>query len=89
MHHGLCSREVPARAPDRVVVVFACGKWLLDAFNGYKQRRALEDLGRVKAERDQAETARQATQRELEASHNAPRTVDDAIARLEDEDRPA
>ena len=62
----------------------ALGKWLLDAFNGHKQRQALEDLGRVKAERDQSELARKATQRELEASHNAPRSSDDAIARLED-----
>lgn len=60
------------------------GKWLLEAYNGHKQRQALEDLGRAEAQRDQAETARQATQRELEASHNAPRSSDEAIARLED-----
>jgi hypothetical protein len=62
----------------------ALGKWLLDAFNGHKQRQALEDLGRAEAQRDQERERAAATQRELEAQKNAPRTADDAIARLED-----
>ncbi|UFS77235.1 hypothetical protein LPB73_07615 [Tardiphaga sp. 37S4] len=51
-----------------------------------KQRneQALKDLGRVTAERDQQTEAREATERELEAAQNAPQTVDDAIARLEE-----
>lgn len=65
-------------------ILGALGKILLSAWNDRKARQAIEDLGRVKAERDQSEAARQATQRELEASHNAPRSSDDAIARLED-----
>ncbi len=51
-----------------------------------KQRteQALKDLGRVTAERDQQTEAREATERELEAAQNAPQSVDDAIARLEE-----
>lgn len=61
----------------------ALAKLALDAWNSYRADQALRELGRVTAERDQADQGLQATARELEALRNAPQGADDAIARLE------
>ena len=62
----------------------ALGKLALDGWNSYQANKALKDLGRVTAERDRETATRQATERELEASINAPQSADDAIKRLEE-----
>jgi hypothetical protein len=66
------------------LVLGALAKLVLDGFNSYQGNKAMRELGRITAERDQETATRQATQRQLEASINAPQTVDDAISRLED-----
>lgn len=66
------------------LVLGALAKLALDGWNSYQANKALKDLGQVTAERDQEAAARAATERELEASQNAPQTVDDALKRLEE-----
>lgn len=66
------------------LVLGALAKLIVDGWNSYQANKALRDLGRVTAERDQESAARQATERELEASQNAPQSADDAIKRLEE-----
>lgn len=66
------------------LVLGALAKLILDGWNSYQANKTLQDLGRVTAERDQESAARQATERELEASQNAPQSADDAIKRLEE-----
>jgi hypothetical protein len=60
------------------------GKSYNDWAEKVRAEQARQDLGRVTAERDQEAAGREATERELEAARNAPQTVDDAIARLEE-----
>lgn len=62
----------------------ALSKLFLDAWNSYQANKTLQDLGRVTAERDQANTVVAAQQAELNAAATAPKTVDDAVKRLED-----
>lgn len=62
----------------------AFGRSFNDWLEDKRAEQTNRDLGRVTAERDQETATRQATERELEASVNAPKTVDDAIARLEE-----
>lgn len=62
----------------------ALSKLALDAWNSYRADQALKDLGRVTAERDEAQAASAAKARELDAAINAPQSVDDAIRRLEE-----
>lgn len=62
----------------------AFGASLNDFFDRRRADQNAQDLGRVTAERDQEQVAREATERELEASRNAPQNVDDAIRRLEE-----
>lgn len=66
------------------LVLGALAKIALDAWNSYQDNKAHRDLGKVTAERDQESATRQAKERELEASINAPKTADDAISRLEE-----
>lgn len=65
-------------------VVGALAKLALDGWNSWQANRAQQDLGRVTAERDQQAAARAATERELAAEQAAPKTAEDAIARLEE-----
>jgi hypothetical protein len=62
----------------------AVGNSYTDWLEKVRAEKALQDLGRVTAERDYEAAGREATERELEAARNAPQTVDDAIARLEE-----
>lgn len=62
----------------------ALAKLAVDAFSAAQASRAQRDLGRVTAERDSSEATRQAVERELQASRDAPQTVDDAAKRFEE-----
>lgn len=66
------------------LVLGALAKLALDGWNSYQANQSMKDLGRVTAERDQETATRQATERELKASIDAPKTADDALSRLED-----
>jgi hypothetical protein len=66
------------------VVLNALGGQFNDFLSRKRAEQGQQDLGRVTAERDQAKATGGATQRELEASLNAPQSTDDAISRLED-----
>ncbi len=83
-----------------MITLTTVGAWLASPIVGFfakmlidwlSSRRAQDtadanakNLGRVTAERDQEVAGREALEREIEALQNAPQTVDDAIARLED-----
>ena len=62
----------------------AFGSSLNDFLGRKRAEQNSRDLGRAEAQVEHGKAAIEAQQRELEAQANAPRTVDDAIARLED-----
>ncbi len=62
----------------------AFGKSFTDWLDEKSDDQAHTDVGRLTAERDQAAAGQAATQAELDAAVNAPKTVDDAIKRLEE-----
>ena len=62
----------------------AFGKSLNDFFDRQRAARNAEALGRAGAQLDQAGATIAAQQAELEAQANAPRTVDEALKRLEE-----
>jgi hypothetical protein len=66
------------------MVLSTFGSSVNDWLSAKRAEQVNRDLGRVSAERDQEVLAREAAMRELEASQNAPRNVEDAIARLEE-----
>lgn len=59
------------------------GKFLLDMMAERRADQAQRDLGRVEAQRDQAENTIAAQQAELDALANAPQDNDEAARRLE------
>lgn len=71
-------------APLLEMLFNAFGKSFNDYLSQKRSEQARQDLGRVTAERDQAIQGQVVTQAELDAAVNAPRTVDDAIRRLEE-----
>lgn len=71
-------------APLLEALFNAFGKSFNDYLSQKRAEQTQKDLGRVTAERDQAVHAQATTQAELEAAVNAPKTVDDAIKRLEE-----
>ena len=62
----------------------AIGKSFTDWLATRRAEQAQRDVGRLTSERDQAKLSQAATQAELEAAVNAPRSADDAAARLEE-----
>lgn len=60
------------------------GAFLLDAWERYRARQDNTDLAESKAQLDQARATIAAQQAELQAQADAPRTIDDAIRRLEE-----
>lgn len=66
------------------LVLGALAKLLLDAWQSYRDDQALKDLGRAQAESEQGRGTIAAQQAELQAQADAPRSVNDAIRRLEE-----
>jgi hypothetical protein len=62
----------------------ALSKLILDAWTSYQNRKAQTDLAAAQAKVEQQGATIDAQQAELEAQANAPRTVDDAVRRLEE-----
>lgn len=62
----------------------AFGASLNDFLGRKRADQNAQDLGRAQAQVEQGKDTIAAQQAELEAQANAPQTVDDAIARLED-----
>jgi hypothetical protein len=60
------------------------GRFLLDVWERYRAQKADSDLATARARLAQAEAVIAAQQAELQAQAAAPRTVGDAIARLEE-----
>lgn len=60
------------------------GRFLLDVWERYRVQQDHAQLATARARLDQAEAVIAAQQAELEAQAAAPRTVADAIARLEE-----
>lgn len=66
------------------LIVGALSKLILDAWSAYQSRKATTDAAKTTAELEQARAVIAAQEAELEAQANAPRTVDDAVKRLEE-----
>lgn len=66
------------------LILGAVVKLALDGFNSWQASQTQTALGRAQSDRDQAAAGRDAAERELAAEHNAPKTTDDALTRLED-----
>lgn len=67
------------------LVLGALAKIALDAWATYQATRAQQDLARAEVERDQAVADRAATEAQLQAQIDAPKSIDDAVKRLEEE----
>lgn len=65
------------------VFLGAFGDFLQGLLTSLRSEKAQRDVGRLTAERDQAKDVITTQQAELDAAINAPKTTDDAIARLE------
>jgi hypothetical protein len=65
------------------LVLGALTKLALDAWNSYQANKSQRDVATAQSELAQAKAGQQATQAELQAQIDAPKTVDDAAKRLE------
>jgi hypothetical protein len=66
------------------LVLGALAKLALDAWNSYQASQALKDLGAAQAQVEQGNATIAAQQAELQAQADGPKTVDDAVRRLEE-----
>ena len=62
----------------------AFGRSLNDYLAGQRSDQNAKDLGAAEAKNQQQEATIEAQQAELDAQANAPKTVDDAVKRLEE-----
>lgn len=71
-------------APMLEVFLKSLGSTFNESQRAKRAEQTSRNLGRAEAQVDQGKDTIAAQQSELEAQANAPRTVDDAIARLEE-----